>query len=150
MRYKRTLNLIKRGKVWHLEKQVPRNHFQKSTRAELFSKAEEFLAEQIEATRKLAVNTNIPVPNLLQTKRALKDKEASAYIGMSQSWLRHGRVEGTRFDRIPRPPFIKIGRSVRYLIEDLDIWLEKFQKLEHLAQLTCEEILQKNHKLQDE
>ena len=72
--------------------------------------------------------------NILQTKRALNDKEASVYIGMSESWLRHGRIEGNRPERIPKPVFIKIGRSVRYLIEDLDHWLEKFQKLEHLAQ----------------
>lgn len=72
----------------------------------------------------------------LPSRRALKDKEASKYIGMSESWLRHGRIEGSRLDHIPRPPFIKIGRSVRYLIEDLDAWLEQFQKLHHLAQLT--------------
>lgn len=69
-----------------------------------------------------------------QAKRALTDKEASVYIGMSASWLRHSRITGCRLDRIPPPVFIKIGRSVRYLIEDLDNWLEKFKKLEHLAQ----------------
>ena len=83
-------------------------------------------------------NTVIPTPNIGSsgvgpTKRALSDKEASAYIGMSQSWLRHSRIEGSRMNRIPRLPFIKIGRSVRYLIEDLDAWLEKFQKLDHLG-----------------
>ena len=67
-------------------------------------------------------------------KRAFKDKEAGFYIGMSESWLRHSRIEGARFGCIPGPRFIKIGRSVRYLIEDLDNWLEKFQKLNHLAQ----------------
>lgn len=77
--------------------------------------------------------------NILQTKRALNDKEASAYIGMSKSWLRHGRIEGNRSERIPKPVFIKIGRSVRYLIEDLDHWLEKFQKLDHLAQSIVKE-----------
>lgn len=74
----------------------------------------------------------------LLNKRVLKDKEASRYIGMSESWLRHGRIEGSRSDHIPRPPFIKIGRSVRYLIEDLDAWLEQFQKFDHLAQVTHE------------
>jgi len=73
--------------------------------------------------------------NTLQIKRALNDKETSAYIGMSKSWLRQSRVQGTRLGRIPPPPFIKIGRSVRYLIEDLDVWLEKFQKLDHLSEL---------------
>ena len=77
------------------------------------------------------------------SKRALKDKEASAYIGMSISWLRHGRIEGSRLDRIPRPRFIKIGQSVRYLIEDLDAWLENFQRCEHLAQHYFEKSLKK-------
>lgn len=76
---------------------------------------------------KLIVKTKI--------KRALTDQEASGYIGMSISWLRHGRITGDRFERIPHPQFIKIGRSVRYLIEDLDRWLEQFKKLDHLAQL---------------
>ncbi len=79
--------------------------------------------------------------NILHTKRALNEKEASAYIGMSESWLRHGRVEGNLSNCIPKPPFIKIGRSVRYLIEDLDGWLEKFQKLEHLSQLAQEKFI---------
>ena len=78
-----------------------------------------------------------------QVKRALTDKEASAYIGMSTSWLRHGRIEGCRVDRIPPPVFIKIGRSVRYLIEDLDTWLEKFKKFDHLAQTIHEKNTQK-------
>ena len=68
-------------------------------------------------------------------KRALSDKEAAIYIGMGTSWLRHGRVEGSRQNRIHHPPFIKIGRNIRYLIEDLDKWLDSFRKLDSLAQL---------------
>lgn len=71
---------------------------------------------------------------LVRNKKVLNDREASAYIGMSISWLRHGRIAGYRLDDLPYPQFIKIGRSVRYLIEDLDCWLEKFKKLDHLAQ----------------
>lgn len=67
-------------------------------------------------------------------KRALSDQEASQYIGMSESWLRHARVAGPRKGRLSGPCFIKMGRTVRYLIEDLDHWLEQFQRLEHLAQ----------------
>ena len=33
-------------------------------------------------------------------KRSLKDKEASEYIGMSESWLRHNRISGQRFGRV--------------------------------------------------
>jgi predicted DNA-binding transcriptional regulator AlpA len=39
---------------------------------------------------------------------------------MSASWLRTSRSNGN----LEAPPFIKIGRSVRYLKTDLDKWLE--------------------------
>jgi predicted DNA-binding transcriptional regulator AlpA len=69
-------------------------------------------------------------------KRAFSTKEAAIYICMSASWLQHGQVEGNREGRISHPPFIKIGRSIRYLIEDLDEWLDKFSKSDSLAQLS--------------
>jgi predicted DNA-binding transcriptional regulator AlpA len=71
-------------------------------------------------------------------KRSLKDKEASEYIGMSESWLRHNRISGQRLSRIAGPRFIKVGRSVRYLMEDLDAWLAQFPKRDHLAQQDSE------------
>ena len=49
--------------------------------------------------------------------RTLPDREAAIYIGMSESWLRQSRVTGNP----DAPPFLKIGRSVRYLRSDLDI-----------------------------
>jgi predicted DNA-binding transcriptional regulator AlpA len=66
--------------------------------------------------------------------RAFTTSEAAIYIGMSESWLRHARVEGPREGKIPTLKFIKIGRTVRYLKEDLDSWLDQFQKLDHLSQ----------------
>lgn len=43
---------------------------------------------------------------------------------------------GEREGKIPPPKFIKMGkRKIIYLREDLDRWLEQFQKAEHLAQL---------------
>jgi predicted DNA-binding transcriptional regulator AlpA len=67
-------------------------------------------------------------------KRAFSEIEASKYISMSRSFLRQARMEGNRENRTPAPPFIKIGRSVRYLREDLDNWLDSFFKQEHLGQ----------------
>lgn len=66
--------------------------------------------------------------------KALTELEAAKYIGMSRSFLAQARMDGTRDNRTPAPPFIKIGRSVRYLREDLDNWLNHFMKLEHLGQ----------------
>ncbi len=66
--------------------------------------------------------------------RALSEKEASSYICMSRSFLRQARMDGNRGNRTPAPPFIKIGRAVRYLREDLDAWLESFVRRTHLYQ----------------
>lgn len=68
-------------------------------------------------------------------KRAYSEIEASEYISMSRSFLRQARMEGNRENRTPAPPFIKIGRSVRYIKDDLDNWLNRFQRVEHLGQL---------------
>jgi len=66
--------------------------------------------------------------------RALSEIEAAKYISMSRSYLAQSRMEGNRDNRTPAPRFIKIGRSVRYLREDLDHWLDQFCKLEYLGQ----------------
>jgi predicted DNA-binding transcriptional regulator AlpA len=65
-------------------------------------------------------------------KRAYTEQETAAYIGMSRSFLRQARMEGKRKNRTIAPPFIKIGRAVRYLKEDLDQWLDSHAKLDHL------------------
>ena len=67
-------------------------------------------------------------------KRAYTEQETAAYIGMSRSFLRQARMEGQRKNRTLAPPFIKIGRAVRYLKEDLDRWLDSQTKLDHLSQ----------------
>lgn len=56
-------------------------------------------------------------------KNTLTEKEASEYIGMSRSFLRQDRMNGVRINRTPGPKFLKLGRSIRYLKEDLDTWL---------------------------
>lgn len=71
---------------------------------------------------------------ITQNKRALSEIETAEYIGMSRSFLRQSRMEGNRENRTPAPPFIKIGRAVRYLKDDLDNWLDSFYRLEHLGQ----------------
>ena len=53
----------------------------------------------------------------------LTEKQAAPYIGMSRSFLRQSRMNGKRQNRTAGPPFLKIGRKVLYLAEDLDAWL---------------------------
>jgi len=61
-------------------------------------------------------------------QNSLTEIEASQYVGMSRSYLRQGRMNGDRENRTPTPPYLKIGRSVRYLKQDLDTWLEQFRQ----------------------
>lgn len=47
----------------------------------------------------------------------LTTKEAAAYCKLSQPTLERGRLTGDG------PPFLKIGKAVRYRASDLDLWL---------------------------
>lgn len=58
-------------------------------------------------------------------RRCFTEKEAALYIGMSVAFLRKDRSEGKIGNRTPGPRFLKIGRSVRYLKDDLDLWLNE-------------------------
>lgn len=58
-------------------------------------------------------------------KNSFTDIEAAAYVGISVATLRRGRIEGQREGHCPTPPFIRIGRLIRYLKKDLDQWLDQ-------------------------
>ena len=58
-------------------------------------------------------------------KRVFRDVEAANYICMSRSFLSQDRVNGTLANRTPGPKYIRIGRSIRYLKDDLDTWLDQ-------------------------
>jgi hypothetical protein len=60
--------------------------------------------------------------------RAFNEVEASRYTGMSISFLRQLRMKGVRKSCPPGPPFVKVGRAVRYLRDDLDTWLESYRQ----------------------
>src|SRR5262245_62358976 len=55
------------------------------------------------ATRSSAMTTAINVPDVL-----LKPKDAAAFLKFSLSWLAKARMRGDG------PPYIRIGRSIRY------------------------------------
>lgn len=60
-------------------------------------------------------------------KRGLTEEEAAFYIGMSRSYLRQDRMHGRRENRTPGPRWVRIGRAIRYLKDDLDSWLEQYR-----------------------
>jgi hypothetical protein len=53
----------------------------------------------------------------------IDERAAAEYIGMSSSFLRLSRMRGAT-KCLTAPPFIRIGKAVRYLPRDLDAWLE--------------------------
>jgi len=57
-------------------------------------------------------------------KRVFNEVEAASYICMSRSFLSQDRINGALKNRTPGPKYIKIGRSIRYLKDDLDSWLD--------------------------
>lgn len=63
----------------------------------------------------------------MNERATLTEIETAKYLGVSCSTLRQGRMNGNRENRIPSPPFIKLGRSIRYLKEDLDQWLRRYR-----------------------
>jgi hypothetical protein len=52
----------------------------------------------------------------------INEEAAAAYIGMSTSYLRISRMRGAT-KCTDAPPFVRIGKSIRYLPQDLDAWL---------------------------
>lgn len=53
------------------------------------------------------------------------ETDAARYISMSVSYLRQARMEGQRQGRTAGPPWIQVGRAVRYSIPDLDAWIAR-------------------------
>lgn len=60
------------------------------------------------------------------------ERETASYIRMSVAYLRADRQRGHVGGRTPGPPFLKLGRAVRYLREDLDRWLAE-RRVDHAA-----------------
>lgn len=52
-----------------------------------------------------------------QPHPTLSERDAAAYLAFSEDWLRKMRRAG-------RVPFIRVGRSVRYRVRDLEKWQE--------------------------
>jgi len=53
----------------------------------------------------------------------LDERQASQYLGVSLSFLRKSRSEGSPGNRTPAPPFIKLGGRCLYRRSDLDYWV---------------------------
>ena len=69
-------------------------------------------AEPLDSARKSAQELN------WSDDRLLTPKEAANFLRVSQSWLAKARMRGDG------PPFVKIGRSIRYRESDLLQWMK--------------------------
>lgn len=55
----------------------------------------------------------------LPTPAALREEDAAHYTGYSRVYLKRARRFGTG------PAYLKCGRAIRYMVVDLDRWLEQ-------------------------
>jgi len=55
----------------------------------------------------------------MEPLRWLNEQQTARYIGMNRPWLRLQPMHHTG------PAYIRLGRSIRYDIRDLDEWLSK-------------------------
>ena len=55
--------------------------------------------------------------------KLVDENVAAEILGMSVGWLRQSRCHGNLENRTPAPPFVKLGRSVKYRVEDLENWI---------------------------
>jgi hypothetical protein len=60
----------------------------------------------------------------LRDKIVLTEAQTADYLDVSRSWLRKGRMNGQR-EKSPTPPFVRYGRTIRYLKRDLEAFLEQ-------------------------
>lgn len=60
-----------------------------------------------------------------EQSKALNEKAAAHYIGMSVSYLQKDRMNGELPGRTAGPRYAKLGKRVVYLKDELDLWLQK-------------------------
>lgn len=60
-------------------------------------------------------------------KRGFSSKEAAVYLGISESALRQSRMDGPREGRLPPPPYVRLGRKIVYLKDEMDQWIDRLR-----------------------
>jgi hypothetical protein len=73
--------------------------------------------------RHIASSQTSDEAKMVNKPELMAEQAAADYIGMSVAFLRFGRCHGVLGNRTPAPPYLKLGRAVRYARADLDTWL---------------------------
>jgi hypothetical protein len=60
------------------------------------------------------------------TSHVLTEAEAAEYARVSVSFLRASRLTPPRTDG---PPYVRLGRAVRYLVSDLDAFIDAHRQM---------------------
>ena len=66
----------------------------------------------------------------------LKTEQAAKCLGIAKSDLDRARVDGT-LSGVEPPPFVRIGKRVRYPATDLKIWANRFKRQTTVAEETA-------------
>ena len=61
---------------------------------------------------------------ILDLPRLFDEKRATQYLGVSLSYLRKARSEGSPGGRTQAPPFVRVGGRCLYRRSDLDAWVD--------------------------
>jgi hypothetical protein len=69
-----------------------------------------------------------PVLDIEKLPLLMTEKLACRHIGVSLSFLRKARCEGTLRNRTEAPPFITLGGRVYYATEDLCLWVKNLAR----------------------
>lgn len=81
----------------------------------------------------IALERSPAVRQALIDRAVYTEEEAAVFCNISVSFLRKARegLMSTRDEPVVAPPYIRIGRSVRYRKSDLIGWLDQFPTYRH-------------------
>ena len=60
-------------------------------------------------------------------KAYFTSSESAEYTGFSEVYFRKGRSKSAKKDGVPHPPYLRVGRTIRYRRKDLDAWMGRFR-----------------------
>ena len=73
-------------------------------------------------TIKPSRHDTVEQPSLL-----LNERQAAKFLGVSLSYLRKSRSEGSPGNRTPAPPFVRVGGRCLYRADDLRDWVDTLE-----------------------
>ena len=77
--------------------------------------------------RKLKPSCDVNSVELNSMPLLFNEKQAVKFLGVSLSFLRKSRSEGSPGGRTAGPPFVRTGRSVHYRRADLEAWVSELE-----------------------